>query len=271
MGGSVTRSRTSIKDRTPEELAALQGLLGETFASIFGGSLEQTGGGTRNPVFSFVPSGENPFTGVAGGFTGVSDPSLFAAQLSPEEEAAVARIAAEGGGTPETQAASDLRQRIISGEFLEPDARTREALQRPVLEAFEEARRGDVGAFTRAGQRIQESSPFFRARGLAERGLANALGDIEVNLREAERGRQFQAAQQAEAIDATRAATQIQRLQATALPRLVEDLGVQRGIEEFNRRMQTLLTILGLVGEVSRPVLAAAPSTQRVGGGILFG
>lgn len=238
---SVSTSRSRTRDIAPGEFRSVRPFLAATLRDLFQGE-----------------KARGPFSEVTQQFRGVEDPSRFAAPISNQERTLVQGIFEEGQGTPETQAASELRRSIIAGERLEPDPRTRAALQRPVLEAFEEARRGDVGAFTRAGQRIQESSPFFRARGIAERGLADSLADIEVNLREQERGRQFEAAGQAETIDAQRAATQVQRLQATALPRLVQDLGVQRGIEAFNQRIATLLGILGLSADVT----SVAPGTS---------
>lgn len=235
MGGGglfgFDESESKTKDIAPRDFTQLRG----PYSAVLREEIE-AGRGVTNP------------------FAGVSDPSIFAAQLTPEELALVGEVYRSAFGSSETQAAADLRRRTIQGEFLEPDPRTRAAIQRPVLQAFEEATRQNVGAFTRAGQRVQESSPFFRAQAISERGLADALADIEVGLREAERGRQQEAAAQAEAIDATKAATQIQRLQVTALPRLVEDLGIQRGIEAFNQRVRTILAILGVTADVTRTV-----------------
>lgn len=83
---------------------------------------------------------------------------------------------------------------------------------------------------------------------------------------EAERGRQFTAGESAQdrALDAAKALpgvsraeidTTIANLQAQALPRLIEQLGIEQGVEQFQNQMNELLAILGIGAGVTAPVI----------------
>lgn len=83
---------------------------------------------------------------------------------------------------------------------------------------------------------------------------------------EAERGRQFTASEsgQDRALDAAKALpgvsraeidTTIANLQAQALPRLIEQLGIEQGVEQFQNQMNELLAILGIGAGVTAPVI----------------
>lgn len=50
--------------------------------------------------------------------------------------------------------------------------------------------------------------------------------------------------------------TAIKNLQAQALPRLIQDMGLERGIEAFNNNVNSLLATLGIASGVTRPVVA---------------
>ena len=50
--------------------------------------------------------------------------------------------------------------------------------------------------------------------------------------------------------------TAIQNLQAQSLPRLIQDMGVERGIESFNNQVNALLSTLGIASGVTRPVVS---------------
>lgn len=49
--------------------------------------------------------------------------------------------------------------------------------------------------------------------------------------------------------------TMIKNLQAQALPRLIQDMGVERGMEAFNNQVNSLLSGLGIAAGVTRPVI----------------
>lgn len=54
--------------------------------------------------------------------------------------------------------------------------------------------------------------------------------------------------------------TLIKNLQAQALPRLIQDLGIERGMEAFNNQVNALLSTLGITAGVTRPVISQESS-----------
>lgn len=57
----------------------------------------------------------------------------------------------------------------------------------------------------------------------------------------------------------------IANLQAQALPRLIQDLGVERGIEAFNNNVNALLSSMGIAAGVTRPVVAQEGKSSSKG------
>lgn len=170
------------------------------------------------------------------------------------------------------------------------------AAQRPTLQGLEETlSRTLPGRFTAGGQftQPQGSSAFDRAAAIATRGAGDTMGEIATNLSyatmEAERGRQFEAQEGARTREdaalreelqrqfagtegergrqneaaglATQVSTQqvntmVQNLQAQALPRLIQEFGIERGLEQFNNRVNALLSTLGITAGVTQPTIA---------------
>lgn len=170
-----------------------------------------------------------------------------------------------------------------------------EAAQRPTLQGLEETlSRTLPGRFTEAGQFKQPggSSAFDRAGALATRSASDALADIATNLSfqslEAERGRQFEAQEGARQREDAQMSSELERifggrenernrqneaagltstlqsqevdnmvknLQAQALPRLINEYGIERGIEQFNNQVNTLLAVLGIAQGVTAPTI----------------
>lgn len=170
-----------------------------------------------------------------------------------------------------------------------------EAAQRPTLQGLEETlSRTLPGRFTEAGQFKQPggSSAFDRAAAIASRGASDSLADIATNLSyatyEAERGRTFQAQEGARQREDTALQSELDRifqgregergrqneaagltstiqtqevdnlvknLQAQALPRLIQEFGIERGLEQFNNQMNSLLATLGIAQGVTAPVI----------------
>lgn len=192
----------------------------------------------------------------------------------------VAPIAAgeqRGLGSVEGAATDPLRQGLLQqtlgGSFLPGQAganpfleATIRAAQRPTLQGLEEVlSRTLPGRFTQAGQFIQPegSSAFDRAAAIATRGAADASGDIATKLAgqtyEAERGRQQQAIQ----LGQGEVETLVSNLKAQGLPRLIEDLGVERGLAEFNSRMQSLMQALQIAA--GSPISQVGTVSQSTG------
>jgi hypothetical protein len=140
-----------------------------------------------------------------------------------------------------------------------------EAAQRPTLQGLTETLgRTLPGRFTQGGQFTQPngSSAFDRAAAIATTGAANTMGDIATNMSsqnfEAERGRQQQAVQ----LGQQEVQTMVTNLQAQGLPRLIQDMGIERGLQEFNVRLNALMQALGLMGQTTRPVVGQQSETN---------
>lgn len=56
--------------------------------------------------------------------------------------------------------------------------------------------------------------------------------------------------------------TMVQNLQSQALPRLIQDLGVDRGMEAFNNNINSILGGLGIAAGVTRPVIGNSSSSS---------
>ena len=208
---------------------------------------------------------------LAAGFQGP-----LVAPVSFEEQGFLDRLAGDEVEqlTEGQRAAAKQRFATISGENLDQTEQF-EPFARAIREQFQESQLESVGKFTAAGQRVQESSPFARASAINSRGLADALSRTAADIFKTERGFQEQAAAGEEAQTAARAQANAAkaealtaRLSAVALPRLVADLGLERGQEEFARRMEVLLNLFGLSVQATQVVVAGFGSASSAEGGI---
>lgn len=172
-----------------------------------------------------------------------------------------------------------------------------QSAQRQTQQALEESLgRTLPGRFAMAGHQTQPggSSAFDRAAAIATRGAADSLGDIATNINyqayEAAAGREADAVNSElqrrgqtansamdRAVTAGQTQSQIQtqevdnlvkNLQAQALPRMIEDLGIERGMEAFNQRVNALLSTLGIGAGVTRPVISSESKSSSKGFGL---
>jgi hypothetical protein len=198
----------------------------------------------------------------------------FVAEMSPEEQALVSQIGSYSPTlSPNVQDAEVARGRTIRGENLTPTEQFA-PWARAINEAFQEGTLQNVGQFTDAGHRVQESSPFARSEAISDRARADALARVASDIYQTERGYQESAARAEEAVPAERAAANageiqnmIDQLSATALPRMIADLGIERGMEEFQRYIDTLLNFFGVGVQATMPTLA---TTSKSGGWNMF-
>lgn len=237
MGGGSSKQTT--RDILDPKFKALRGPVADVFGEE-GGLIDQTreaGAGFGGPLVAPLTEAERGLVGEISGFDGAPTAAQTAAEKS--------RLATIRG------------ERLTPGEQFEPFARQ-------IREQFQEAQLESVGQFTGAGQRVQDSSPFARASAITSRALGDALARTAADIFKTERGFQETAAAQEETQVATRAQAKgvqienlVNRLSASALPRLISDLGIERGMEEFSRRMEQLLNILGLGVQATSPALAS--------------
>lgn len=170
---------------------------------------------------------------------------------------------------------SGYLENVLQGNFLPGqggnpflDEAIRSA-QRPTMDALTEVLgRTLPGRFTAAGQFIQPqgSSAFDRSAAIATRGAADAMGDIATKMSfgnyEAERGRQQEAVGLArEEVNAT-----ISNLQSQALPRLINELGIERGLALFQQKTQSLLETLKILAAVTAPTIGNETGSEQIAG-----
>lgn len=219
----------------------------------------------------------------------------FTVQPTDAEKFFLNRIADIGGGPNEfQQQGRDLLSKTIQGDFLQNNPFLEGAINaatRPVIDRFNEVTLpGVISQFKNAGQTIRNdpnrvgSSAFLNQVRLADKDLINAVGDISSNLSfqnfNQERSRQAQAGLAAEEITSRELDNAVKSLQSLQLPRLIEQLGVDRGLEEFRRRTESLLQLLQLGGGIATGTtqnVAGTPATQgalgslALAGATLFG
>jgi hypothetical protein len=228
-GSKSTQTSTSTPvDTTPEELRGLR----QPFVTALSSVLQGEG----------RPAYQGPFV------AGITDPErrgLTSVEGSANDPTRRNLLTATQGGAFLDQGNPFLQAAI-------------QAAQRPTLQGLSETLTRDLpGRFTQAGQFTQPkgSSAFDRSAAIATRGAADAMGDIATKMSfqgyEAERGRQQQSIQ----LGQQEVDTMIKNLQAQGLPRLIEDLGIERGLQEFQSRVGSLLQAL--------QIAAGAPIAQQ--------
>lgn len=247
-GGSKQETQSTAsstpQDMAPDEFKALRGTFSDSLLSM----LKSGGGpGYEGPLNANIGANETNLLGQLMNQTGAG--TQRAGVLS--DTLGGKFLPGQPGGNPFLQAAI-------------------EAAQRPTLQGLEETLgRTLPGRFTLAGQQTQpqSSSAFDRAAAIATRGASQALGDIASNMSfgayESERGRQ----QEAVSLDRAEVDATVTNLQAQALPRLIQELGIERGVAEFNRRSSQMLELLKTLAGVTAPTIANQQQSQSTGSG----
>lgn len=250
MGNAFGGSKGGSVDMTPDAFKGLQGGFADLLKGFFGGGI----GG----AFNQLPKWNGDYS------AGITNP----------EQRTLDRI---GGFDVGSQ---DYLRRVIGGEFLPGQAGSNPFLdaaiknaQRPTLQGLTETL-GRVlpGRFTAGGQftQPQGSSAFDRAAAMATGQAAESLSGIATNMSfqgyESERNRQQSAVQ----LGQQELTSMTEQLKAQGLPRLIEEMGIERGMTEFNSRLQALMSALGLMANVTRPVMGNRQETDPNIFGSLF-
>lgn len=233
------------------------------FASILLGLLGAEGpqrGSVRGP-------GSDPSTtlmpqpvGTPGSIAGIpAFQGQFTAPITANEQALLGSLMGQG------QDRSNYLGGVISGQYLTPDSNPylrafSDAANRQTTEQYEEvATRVLPSTFNLAGHNLGYggSSAFDRAHAIEARGFANALADTNARIYagayESERGRQ----QQAVGLSQQEVDTTIKNLQAQALPRMIEQYGLDQGLAEFKRQTEQLMQLLSLLQGITAPAMTS--------------
>lgn len=254
--------------------------MGEAVKMLFGGSSsKQQSQATSTPI-DMTPAAfkalQQPFANALSAFMSSGGPSYegpLTASLGANEQTLLNTLMGQTG--PQTSR-NQLLEKTLGGGFLpgQPGANpflqaAIEAAQRPTFQALEETlSRALPGRFTAQGGQFvqpQGTSAFDRAAAIATRGATQEAGDIATRLSagayESERGRQ----QEAVKLSQDEVQSTVTNLQAQALPRLIQDQGIERGLAEFQRRTSALLEVLKVIGGVTAPTIANQQSSTSTG------
>lgn len=201
------------------------------------------------------------------------------APIGANEQNLLDLLMADASGGPNSR--QQLLSNTLAGNFLPggPNANpfmdaAVQAAQRSTKDAlFDVLDRTLPGRFTAAGQFVQPqgTSNFDREAGnVAIRG-AQALGDIASKMYG--EGYQFERGQQTQAIQLSQQEvdTTIKNLQAQALPRLIEEVGIDRAIDLFKSKSQNYLQALQIATGAGGMVNIGQQSegTSKAYGGII--
>lgn len=198
----------------------------------------------------------------------------------------------------------------IGGKYLSPESNpylqstldsALNRAQSSLMDQFGDIQRSDRAAFARAGQNPNASSPFAMARARAGADTKNALGNATSDITaqilggnyQAERGRQLAAQGQyaglqgqqygqerAMQMGATDQATQqaqsrlmnaMRGLESAGLPRMIKDVGIERGLQDFQFRQNQMMNALGLGGQLASPTLGSTSKSKGTSSGVQMG
>ena len=224
-GFAKSDSETDTRDLTPFEFASKRGFVADTLAGQARGNVP----GIDGPFVAGITQGEK-------------------AGLNAFQQASF------GPGGIGSSADSTL-QGILSGSQSPELQNVIDAAIRPVLENAELQELRDRSQFTGSGQKIQGSSAFAEDRMRSLRDTQRQVGDISSQIAFQD-FQQRQAAQiQAAGLVSARLNDQREAISTLALPRLIEQLGIDKGNEELARRMQVIQESLLTLGDLGRPTL----------------
>ena len=294
-GGVPSNKKLRNYDITPLEYTKLRKPLADYLSNLLSGGVPKYEGPRTVAATDQETSLINQLFGRAG--------------QAPEEvslDSILSQIA--GGGTALQKAGEASILDTLGGKYLDPStnpwlSKTVQAAEGDLQYDWENRIMPNLRtSFTGAGHTVTPgsygSSPFDRSMALASNEQTRQLQDLATEVYSknyaSERDRMLQALglQQSEtslragAQDAALGAQQGQEginlaerqaqteelvttLQAVALPRLIEQYGVDVGMQEFRDQMQQLFQLLGLTGNVSQ--MQAAPGVQEAGSAGNFG
>lgn len=238
------------------------------------------------PTTAQMGAGETGMLEAINRFVNGTHPNISQARKS------IADLSGTGAFTPFaanpsiTDPANRLTSDILMGRTMTPEMNDmlRAAIntaQRPLIERFEDDLAGARSTFTRAGQRVQpnSSSPFELAKAKMTGGLASAMGDVASNISfanmaqqmgrqdsllqtvaaalESGKNRQLTAATAAVPMERGILDSLVETMRVNALPRMIEQSGIDAGITNFNDQRSTFLNLLNqaFAGSQGNPVV----------------
>lgn len=220
-------------------------------------------------------------TGFSGQATNAGNPGTAGAtpqaQVTGQEQNMLDALGGQVG--PGTQRAGYISD-VLGGKYLPGQANSNpflqsaiQAAQRTTLEGLTDTLSRDLpGRFTANGQLIQAntggqggSSAFDRAAAIATRGAANAVGDIATNMSNTQFQNERQQQTAVAGLDQQEVDSTIKALSASALPRLIQQNGLDQGLALFQQQTDNLLNLLKTIGAVQAPTVAQQSQSTSEG------
>lgn len=219
-GGGSSESKT--KDLTPKEYKKQRGFISSELRSRIAGDVPQITGPFVAPLSAGEAAGLNAFQQNAFGAGG----------LGAAADKQIAATLGDPNANPFLQAMY-------------------EAAIRPLLENAQLQELRDRAQFTGTGQKIQGSSAFAEDRMRSVRDTERTIADVGVQLAYQERQNQLQAVNLANA----RLQEQREGIATLALPRLIEQFGIDKANAELQRRYQIMDEALQQLAALTTPTL----------------
>lgn len=231
---SQGNSRSRQIDLAPKEYKKQRGFVADTLRDYV------TGGG---------PKVEGPFT----------------AAITPGETSALEQFRQNAFDPGGVGAAADAQLKATLGDpnsnpFLQAMI---DAAQRPLIQSAQLQELRDRANFTGTGQKIQASTAFQENRNNAIRDTEQQVADVATRLAYEERQNQLQAATLAN----SRLSEQREGIAALALPRMIEQFGIDAGNKELQRRFQAMEQALTVLANLTQPSMSTRSFGWNVAGG----
>lgn len=269
--GGSNGSSQSTSSPTNMQNPAFTAIAPQTAAGIT--SLQ--GGGSP---FMGINSAFSPNVGTGGINTNFDiNNNPFVAPLTAGQSGLVNQVTGQGQPNAGTNAANSWLSQVLNPAYpasIATSPITQQAVSaaiNPMVSAFQNTTiPGLQGQFTAAGQSLNPnataanpqggSSAFNKAYGVAQTGLdqsmASAASNIENAAYQTGLGQQTAAAESAPSIQGQEINNTLNSLTGASLPQLVQQQGINTALQTWQSRIQTMLTALGLGGQVAQPAIA---------------
>lgn len=250
------------------------------FQMIFGGQ------DTQSTSVS-TPTNLNPFTqSLQGTVNTLGNSPLptyngpLTGQMSGNENTLLGNLMtqqSQGGGAAGT---NDYLSSVLQGNFMPGSPNGNPflsgaitAAQRTTMNNLTDTlSRALPGYFTANGQMISPnnkgsggSSAFDTAAALATQGAANAMGDIASNVSNNAYNTGISQMQGAAGLSQQEISNTINNLQAQSLPRMITELGIERGMSLYQTNLNGVLNLLQTLGGIAKPVIGNTTTSTSTG------
>ncbi len=252
-----------------------------------GGVVAPASGIAPNPTTQGTAAGANPFNPAALLSSVNPGPANnYVAPITPAQTGIISQIvnSVQPGANPLMDAANAQLLKTVNGGYLPGQPGANPFLDAAIKAAQYNTQRqfqdtvvpGLLSRYTGGNQEVQGqgSSAFATEANQAaldyEQTQAGTAASMQSGAYTAERQNQIAAIAQSNQVTNDQLNRFISAGQAAALPQLVADLGIQRGLQQYNTNVNNILEILRIAGGLSSPTIAStATSSSNASPGVL--